>query len=91
MVLAQGEVHHKRWKIAAGFGCVGLLVALPPITQMMFAAAGILAFLACPSAILLSLRSDWEYGWKFFALAAPLNTAFYAAVGALMDYLLTQA
>lgn len=80
----------KPWKVVVWFAFVGFLTAVPSLTRLLFAAVGVFTFIVCPASI-IALRQNLELGWKFFAYAAPLNTAVYAAYGRLLVYLSTKA
>lgn len=81
----------KPWKVVATFALVGFLTAIPPLTSLLFVAVGTLTFIVCPASFIAVLHNPQaELGWKFFAYAAPLNTALYAAYGRLLVYLSTK-
>ena len=78
----------KPWKVVACFSFVGLLAAVPPFTWGLFAAVGLLTFVACPPTVVAFLHNPpMDINWRFFAFSGPLNAALYAAYGRLLVYL----
>jgi hypothetical protein len=77
----------KSWKAIASFSVTGLLIALPPLSRLLFAGVGMETFVVCPATLLLLSHPALDLNWKFFAIAGPSNAGIYAAFGELLVYL----